>query len=148
MEIDKNTKLQLNIDGIRINNGGGWIKYYARKKKDGGYVFKIETPTAFIGIRGTVFAVAYIQEISYIQVTEGAVDVIIKSNSKKYVLNPGEMLEYDPGKINCEPHKFEVGFDLIDNLNKAEHKKINNDNDKKSQTIDNPWKSFKKNNNE
>ncbi len=147
ISVANNTRMQLSVNGVRIDNGGGWIKYNARKNEKGEYIFKVEMPTAFIGIRGTQFAVAYIQKISYIQVTEGIVDVTIKNTSKKYVLNPGEMLEYNDKTKECKPYKFEVGFDLIENLNKIEHKKINKDNNDKSQTIDNPWKLFKNKNN-
>jgi signal peptidase I len=115
------TEIEIKADGIRLNEGGVWIKLI--KTKSG---FKVDTPSVTIGARGTIFSVIKKQEKVLVKLVEGVVDIINRESGKTLVMKAGdtvivkakeiiEVNKIDKDKINAvlKQNSFsEIDFDL------------------------------------
>ncbi len=115
------TEIELKADGIRLNEGGVWIKLI--KTKSG---FKVDTPSVTIGARGTIFSVIKKQEKILVKLVEGIIEVINRESGKTLAMKAGDTLivkakeiievnKIDKDKVNAvlKQNSFsEIDFDL------------------------------------
>ncbi len=115
------TEIEIKADGIRLNDGGVWIKLI--KTKSG---FKVDTPSVTIGARGTIFSVIKKQEKILVKLVEGIIDVINRESGKTLAMKAGdtvivkakeiiEVNKIDKDKVNAvlKQNSFsEIDFDL------------------------------------
>ena len=112
------TELEIKADGIRLNEGGIWIKLI--KTKSG---FKVDTPSVTIGARGTIFSVLKKQEKTLVKLVEGLIDIVNRESGKKLAMKAGdtvivkakeiiEINKIDQAKINAILK--ENSFDPVD----------------------------------
>jgi len=147
LAVKQSTELQMSYYSIRINKGGIWIDYKPVKDEKGEYKFKVETPVATIGIKGTKFAVLVGPEGKnvMVQVQEGAVSV--DSADGNALINAGEILTVEEGKKIETPAKAEPETDILKDGQKTEKdvkkpvEEAPQMRENKSNT--NPWKGFK-----
>ncbi len=79
------TEIEIKADGIRLNEGGIWIKLI--KTKSG---FKVDTPSVTIGARGTIFSVIKKQEKVLVKLVEGLIDVVNRKSGKTLAMKAGD----------------------------------------------------------
>ncbi|HOT75649.1 MAG TPA: FecR family protein [Candidatus Wallbacteria bacterium] len=79
------TEIEIKADGIRLNEGGIWIKLI--KTKSG---FKVDTPSVTIGARGTIFAVIKKQEKVLVKLVEGLINVVNRKSGKTLAMKAGD----------------------------------------------------------
>ncbi len=85
----------LNAMHLKINNGNAVLNL---KKLPAGSAFRLETPTAIAGVRGTQFwgrvdLKEAANPVTTFAVREGAVEIFSKSAGKNFTLNQGEALD-------------------------------------------------------
>lgn len=101
------TELEIKADGLRLNEGGVWIKLV--KTKSG---FKVDTPSVTIGARGTIFSVLKKQEKTLVKLVEGLIDVVNRESGRTVAMKAGdtvivkakeiiELNKLDQSKINA-----------------------------------------------
>ena len=90
INIRSNSELEIKVDGIRLNEGGVWVKLV--KSKTG---FKVDTPNVTIGARGTLFSVLKEANRTIVKLNEGIVDVFNKVLKTTTTLKPGEKTAID-----------------------------------------------------
>jgi len=88
LQLKPGTEIEIKIDGIRMNDGGVWVKLI--KSKAG---FKVDTPNVTIGARGTIFNVILKSQKTLAKLVEGALDVFEKKTGKKFEMQPGDAYE-------------------------------------------------------
>ena len=93
------TQGQIVSSGLRIKKGDLWLSFRKQNK-----VFKIETPTNILGVRGTQFSLKVMDNVLVVGLTEGMLEVSPKINgAKPFILTGGQTLEIISGKIDVHP---------------------------------------------
>lgn len=97
-----------NENGLKLNSGSVFSKVSKQKPKQ---QFKIFTPVAVIGVRGTEFFTSYGQTEDkksdvWMCVNEGSVEVTSAKNKKSVVVNQGEGVVIPAGQDVTPPKKY------------------------------------------
>jgi hypothetical protein len=116
VKMSENTELQLGLFNARMKKGAFWVNYKPVKESDGTYKFKVYTPVATIGVKGTIFMVKFDPETKKLKVgvSEGVVEVESLSGEEKRELKQFKMLVVEAEKPLPEPSEFSPaaeGFD-------------------------------------
>jgi len=118
LNMRSNSELEIKADGIRLNEGGIWIKLI--KSKTG---FKVDTPNVTIGARGTLFSVLKEANRTIVKLNEGIVDVVNKLLNTTTTLKPGQKAAFDikGAEISISDEELEklLGPNPFDKLTKA-----------------------------
>jgi len=139
LNMRSNSELEIKADGIRLNEGGIWIKLI--KSKTG---FKVDTPNVTIGARGTLFSVLKEANRTIVKLNEGIVDVVNKLLNTTTTLKPGQKAAIDikGAEISISDEELEklLGPNPFDKLTKASkelEKKFTDNNGSTSATSQN-----------
>jgi len=118
LKISEKTECQIMMNGLRIKRGEMWIKYSAKTVPGGKIVFKMDSPVATIGIKGTRLYLKVSQdgkELS-VKVIEGVVSVSTPDGKNSADLKAGGNVIVDGkggmdfGKtLQAGPDPFEAG---------------------------------------
>lgn len=95
LKIASNTRAEFAWNAVRLKQGDSWFRFIKRKDK-----FQIRTPTAVLGIRGTVFRVRVTGDGEQVDLLKGKLE--ISHGEAMSPLNPGETWQLIPG--SAHPH--------------------------------------------
>ena len=100
IEIGQNQK---NTATLKINKGRLWVRF--KKAWNELTNFRVVTPSAVAGVKGTLFSVA-VEEDTILSVQEGLVQFVEKKNNEKVLVEKGMMSSVSPeGKLD-KPRKI------------------------------------------
>lgn len=129
------TQARVDPDSITLQTGSGWMKFIKR-----GSTFKIKTPCAVLGIRGTTFRVDVKEnQVTTVDLVEGR--LAVESEGHAFILTGGQRVVCRPGtapqvllipedcaaEAQCFQPVLKPGLSLDNLQNHVELKDINKD---------------------